>query len=424
MEKSTLKNLNITVLGLGYVGLPLALELSRYFKVSGFDTNKQRINELNKRIDSTNEVSKNIYFKKSNILFTNNFLDCKSSNIFIITVPTPVNKSNEPDLKNLKGAAELVAKILNKGDIIIIESTVYPGVTEEIICPILEIKSGLTRNLDFNIAYSPERINPGDTKYKISNIKKVVAADNKKTLNIVSNIYKKIIKAGIYKASSIKVAETSKAIENAQRDINIAFVNEVVMICKALNINSSQVLEAASTKWNFLNFKPGLVGGHCIGVDPFYLAKAAKKAGHNPEIILAGRKINDYMPEFIFKNATKKIKKKSRVLLMGLTFKENVKDIRNSKSAVLEKLFRNNGYSVDVYDPVADKKQSMSEYKINLVMPKKKYDCIILTVGHNEFSKMSSDKIINLFANPGLLIDIKNIWKIKKLPNFINRWSL
>ena len=424
MKNRTFKKTDIAVLGLGYVGLPLALELSRYFKVLGFDTNKLRINELNKRIDTTNEVSKNIYFKKSNILFTNNFIDCKSCNIFIITVPTPVNKNNDPDLKNLKDAAELVAKILNKGDIIIIESTVYPGVTEEIIGPIIEKKSGLIRNLDFNMAYSPERINPGDTKYKISNIKKVVAADNKKTLNTVSNIYKKIIKAGVYKASSIKVAETSKAIENAQRDINIAFINEVVMICKALNINSSQVLEAASTKWNFLNFKPGLVGGHCIGVDPFYLAKAAKKAGHNPEIVLAGRKINDHMPEFIFKNTIKKIKKNSKVLIMGLTFKENVKDIRNSKSAVLEKLFRNKGYTVDVYDPVADKKQSMSEYKINLVTPKKKYDCIILTVGHNEFLKMSSDKIINLFANPGFLIDIKNIWKIKKLPNFIYRWSL
>lgn len=424
MKKQTKQKINITVIGLGYVGLPLALELSKYFKVSGFDTNKKRIKELNKSIDTTNEITKKSDLSNSNIKFTNNYLECKKSNIYIITVPTPVNKKNDPDLENLKQASNLVAKIINKGDVIVIESTVYPGVTEQVIAPIIENKSGLTIKQDFNMAYSPERINPGDTKYKISNIKKVVAADNKKTLNKISNIYKKIIKAGIYKASSIKVAETSKAIENAQRDINIAFVNEVVMVCKALNISSNKVLEAANTKWNFLNFKPGLVGGHCIGVDPFYLAKAAKLAGHNPEIILAGRKINDYMPEFIFNNAVKKIKKKSRVLILGLTFKENVKDIRNSKSATLESLFSKNGYSVDVFDPVADKKQAIEEYKIKLVVPKKKYSCIIIAVGHKEFLKMSSNKIISFFEKPSLLIDIKNIWDRKKLPNYISRWSL
>ena len=424
MKKQAKQNENIMVLGLGYVGLPLALELARFFTVSGFDTNKERIKELNKGIDITKEITKKSYFSNSNIKFTNNYLECKKSNIFIITVPTPVNNKNEPDLKNLKEASKLVAKIINKGDIIVIESTVYPGVTEEIIAPIIENKSGLIRKQDFNMAYSPERINPGDTKYKISNIKKVVAADDKKTLNKVSAIYKKIIKAGIYKAPSIKIAETSKAIENAQRDINIAFVNEVVMICKALNISSKKVLEAANTKWNFLNFKPGLVGGHCIGVDPFYLAKAAKMAGHNPEIILAGRKINDYMPEFIFKNAVKKIEKKSKVLILGLTFKENVKDIRNSKSAVLENLFHKKGYSVDVYDPLADKKQALKEYKIKLVVPNKKYTCVIITVGHKEFLKMSSKKIISLFAKQSLLIDIKNIWNEKKLPDYISKWSL
>ena len=424
MKKQAIKKIDIMVLGLGYVGLPLALELSKYFKVTGFDTNTQRVKELNKSIDSTKEITKKSYFKNSNIKFTNEYLECKSSNVFIITVPTPVNNKNEPDLENLEKASKVVSKIIKKGDIVIIESTVYPGVTEDIIGPLIENKSGLIRKKDFNIAYSPERINPGDTKYKISNIKKVVAADNKKTLNIVSDIYKKIIKAGVYKASSIKVAETSKAIENAQRDINIAFVNEVVMICKALKINSNKVLEAANTKWNFLNFKPGLVGGHCIGVDPFYLAKAAKLAGHNPEIILSGRKINDYMPEFIFKIANKKIKKKSNVLILGLTFKENVKDIRNSKSAVLEKLFRKSGYIVDVFDPLAEKKQAMKEYKINLIAPKKKYSCIIVTVGHKEFIKMSSKKIISFFAAPSLLIDIKNIWGTKKFPEYVSKWSL
>ena len=424
MKKQSIKKIDIMIIGLGYVGLPLALELSKYFKVTGFDTNTQRVKELNKSIDTTKEITKKSYFKNSNIKFTNKYLECKSSNIFIITVPTPVNKKNEPDLESLKNASKVVSKIINKGDIVIIESTVYPGVTEDIIGPLIENKSGLIRKKDFNLAYSPERINPGDTKYKISNIKKVVAADDKKTLNIVSDIYKKIIKAGVYKASSIKVAETSKAIENAQRDINIAFVNEVVMICKALNINSNKVLEAANTKWNFLSFKPGLVGGHCIGVDPFYLAKAAKQAGHNPEIILAGRKINDFMPDFIFKNAIKKIKKKSNVLILGLTFKENVKDIRNSKSAVLEKLFRKSGYRVDVCDPLAEKKQAMKEYKINLIDPKKKYSCIIVSVGHKEFIKMSSKKIISFFDNPCILIDIKNIWGTKKLPEYVFKWSL
>ncbi len=424
MKKKAIQKIEIMVLGLGYVGLPLALELSKYFKVTGFDTNKQRIKDLNKSIDTTKEITKKNDFRNSNIKFTNKYLECQKSNIYIITVPTPVNNKNEPDLENLKEASKLVAKIINKGDVIVIESTVYPGVTEEIIAPIIENKSGLIRKQDFNMAYSPERINPGDTKYKISNIKKVVAADDKKTLNKISAIYKKIIKAGVYKASSIKVAETSKAIENAQRDINIAFVNEVVMICKALNISSNKVLEAANTKWNFLKFKPGLVGGHCIGVDPFYLAKAAKLAGHNPEIILAGRKINDHMPEFIFKNAVKKIEKKSKVLILGLTFKENVKDIRNSKSAVLENLFHKKGYSVDVYDPLADKKQALKEYKIKLVVPNKKYTCVIITVGHKEFLKMSSKKIISLFAKPSLLIDIKNIWNEKKFPDYVSKWSL
>ena len=274
------------------------------------------------------------------------------------------------------------------------------------------------------MGYSPERINPGDSKYKISNIRKVVAADNKTTLNKISYIYKKIVKAGIHKVSSIKVAETSKAIENAQRDINIAFVNEVAMISKAMKINSYEVLRAANTKWNFLNFKPGLVGGHCIGVDPFYLAKAAKLAGHNPEVILAGRKINDSMPKFIFNNAIKQIKKTSRILILGLTFKENVKDIRNSKSAILEKMFKNRGYNVEVYDPLADKKLAFSEYGIKLKIPQKKYHCIIAAVAHKEFLKMSKKKIINLFENPSLLIDIKNIWDKNKLPAYISKWSL
>ena len=424
MKKQVNQKIEIMVIGLGYVGLPLALELSKYFQVMGFDISRKRISELNNGIDVTNEIKKKIKFTSGNIKFTSNYLDCKKCNIFIITVPTPVTQKNEPDLKNLYEASSLVAKIIKKRDIVVIESTVFPGVTEEIIAPIIEKKSGLKSGEDFNMGYSPERINPGDSKYKVVNIKKVVSADNKKTLRKISHIYNKIIKAGIHSVSSIKVAETSKAIENAQRDINIAFINEVAMISKAMNVNSHEVLRAANTKWNFLNFKPGLVGGHCIGVDPFYLAKAAKLAGHNPEVILAGRKINDSMPKFIFNNAIKHIKKKSRILILGLTFKENVSDIRNSKSATLEKLFKNGGYNVEVYDPLADKKLAFSEYNIKLKIPKKKYHCIIVTVAHKEFLKMSAKKIIDLFENPSLLIDIKNIWNKNKLPPYISQWSL
>ena len=297
--------------------------------------------------------------------------------------------------------------------------------TEEIIMPLIEKKSGLKSGRDFNMGYSPERINPGDTKHNITNIKKVVSANNKKTLNKLVKIYAKIIKAGVHKVSSIKVAETSKAIENAQRDINIAFVNEVAMISRAMNINSNEVLKAANTKWNFLDFKPGLVGGHCIGVDPFYLAKAAKLAGHNPEVILAGRKINDQMPDFIYRNVIKKISIKSKILILGLTFKENVKDIRNSKSAQLETFFTNKGYYVDVYDPLADKKQALIEYGIKLKTTlNKKYHCVIVTVAHTEFKKFTLVKITRLFSRPCFLVDIKNIWDKYKLPSYISKWSL
>ena len=424
MKKNVDKNIKIMVIGLGYVGLPLALELSKHFIVKGFDVNKKRIQELKNNIDITNEIKIKKNFSTSKINFTHKFLECRTCNIFIITVPTPVDKKNEPDLRNLYNASDIVAKLLKKDDIVVIESTVYPGVTEKIIAPIIEKKSGMIAGKDFNMGYSPERINPGDSKYKITNIKKVVAADNKKTLNKLSKVYKKIIKAGIHKVSSIKVAEISKAIENAQRDINIAFVNEVAMISKAMNISSYEVLKAANTKWNFLDFKPGLVGGHCIGVDPFYLAKAAKVAGHNPEVILSGRKINDSMPKFIYKHATKHLKKNSRILILGLTFKENVKDIRNSKSATLAKLFADNGYDVEVYDPVADKKQAFLEYGIKLKVPRKKYDCIIVSVAHREYMKMSERKIVELFRNPSLLINIKNIWNEIKFPNYISKWSL
>ena len=348
----------------------------------------------------------------------------KNANIFIITVPTPIDKKNKPDLSLVKKAAITVGEIINKGAIVVLESTVYPGVTEDFMIPIIESKSKLLHKKDFFVGYSPERINPGETKYKLSNIKKVVGADRRSTLDKISKVYAKIIKAGIHKVSSIRVAEASKAIENAQRDINIAFVNEVMMLCNTLNINSNEVLEAASTKWNFLKFKPGLVGGHCIGVDPYYLAEAGRKVNYKTEIILAGRKINNSVPTFILKTIKKQLKKNSKILLLGLSFKENVGDIRNSKSADLAKQININNYKLDCFDPRVSKSDLNKEYNLSLDKPKGKYDCIIVTVAHNEFVKMRKDTIMNLIKKDGIIIDIKGIWKKKGFLKKFNYWCL
>ena len=299
----------ISIIGLGYVGLPLATEFAKKYKVVGYDTNKMRIKELKKGIDRTKEIRNKKLLTNNNLFFTHDLNYMKNSDFFILTVPTPITNKNKPDLSILKQAALTLAKVLKKGATIILESTVYPGITEDYLVPIVEKYAKLQHKKDFFVAYSPERINPGETKYKLTKIKKVVGADCKATLNKVSKIYKDIIKAGIHKVSSIKVAEASKAIENAQRDINIAFVNEVMMLSRALNLNSHEVLEAAKTKWNFLNFKPGLVGGHCIGVDPYYLAEAGKKVNFNTKIILAGRKLNDSIPDYLLKDISKKLKK-------------------------------------------------------------------------------------------------------------------
>ena len=416
--------LKIAIIGLGYVGLPLTLEFAKYFYVIGFDINKRRVNQLKKKEDINNEVVNTKYLKNKNIVFTYNKKDLIDVNYYIITVPTPVDKNNNPDLSLLKEAAITVGSVISKNSIVVLESTVYPGVTQNFVGKIIEHESNLKYLKDFNLAYSPERINPGDTKHKLVNIKKVVAADCNKVLKKVTSLYSKIIKAGIHQASSIKVAEMSKAIENAQRDINIAFINEVAMISKELGINSSEVLKAAKTKWNFLDFKPGLVGGHCIGVDPYYLAKAATYVGYDPEIILAGRKINDQMPLYIFKKIKKHLNKKSKILMLGLTFKENVKDIRNSKSAELYKLFNKNKFLIDLHDPIAERKDAIKEFDIKIVKPVNKYDCIIITVAHQQFKRLSVDKIVKLFKKPGLLVDIKNTWSQKKLPEYIKKWSL
>ena len=412
----------IAIIGLGYVGLPLAAEFAKKYKVVGFDIDKSRIKELKKGIDRTKEINKKEKLINNNLVFTNDPNDIKSSDFFILTVPTPITKNKKPDLSLIKKAALIVAKVMQKGSTVILESTVYPGITEDYLVPILEKYSKLKYKKHFFVAYSPERINPGETKYKITNIKKVVGADSETTLLKVSNIYKEIIKAGIHKVSSIKVAEASKAIENAQRDINIAFVNEVMMLSRALNINSYEVLEAAKTKWNFLDFRPGLVGGHCIGVDPYYLAEAGKKVNFKTKIILAGRKLNDSIPDYLLKNINRKLKKRSRILLLGLSFKEDIGDIRNSKSIDLVKKIKKKNFLIDCYDPRVNQAELKRKYNLKMIKPKGKYDCIIVAVAHKEFKKMNEKKILELSKNNSYIIDVKGIWNKKISSKLKNYW--
>ncbi len=414
----------IAIIGLGYVGLPLALGFSDKYKVIGYDIDKSRIEELKEGIDRTNEIKKKKQLKNKNITFTSEYKDMKGSNFFIITVPTPITKNNKPDLSIIKKASDTISKIIGKKAIVVLESTVYPGVTEKFLIPNIESKSNLKHKQDFFVGYSPERINPGETKYKLTNIKKVIGADSKNTLSKISRIYKNIIKAGIHKVSSIKVAEASKAIENAQRDINIAFVNEVMMLSKALNIDSYEVLKAARTKWNFLDFKPGLVGGHCIGVDPYYLAEAGRNVNFDTNIILAGRKLNDSIPEYLYQHIKKKIKKKSKVLLLGLSFKEDVGDIRNSKSLELAKKIKKGKFMLDCFDPKINKKELIQEYGITMTKPKGKYHCIIVAVSHKEFIKMHINDIYSLMHENALIVDIKGIWNKRISLKHDNYWCL
>ena len=385
----------ISIIGLGYVGLPLAVAFAKKYKVIGFDINKKRIEELKKGYDRTREVSEK-ELKSVNIKYTSDINDLKEANIHIITVPTPIDKHKNPDLRPLIEATKSVASILKKGDIVIYESTVFPGCTEEVCVPILEQVSGLVFNKDFFVGYSPERINPGDKKHTLTKIVKVTSGSTKEIAKKIDKLYASIIEAGTYLAPSIKVAEAAKVIENAQRDINIAFVNELALIFDRLNIDTLEVLKAAGTKWNFIPFKPGLVGGHCIGVDPYYLAYKAKEVGYHPEVILAGRRINDYMGIFVANKVIKlMIKKshvinKSKVLVLGITFKENCPDVRNSKVVDVINELKEFGCKVDVYDPVADKEEVKKEYNIDLLdkVDFKNYDAIILAVAHDEFKKL------------------------------------
>lgn len=397
-----LKHKKIAIIGLGYVGLPLAIEFAKHFPVIGFDINRKRIEELKKTIDVTNEADINELKKvltsnkklKKGLVLSNTSKDISEANIFIVTVPTPIDSSNSPDLGPLLNASEMIGKFLKKNNVVIYESTVYPGCTEEECVPVLQKHSGLVFNKDFFVGYSPERISPGDKINTLTTIKKVTSGSTPAIADEIDALYKKIIKAGTHKASSIKVAEASKAIENAQRDVNISFVNELALIFDRIGIDTNEVLEAAGTKWNFLKFKPGLVGGHCISVDPYYLAHKAVSLGYHPQVILSGRRVNDFMGQFVANKVVKmmiakghKIKS-SNALIMGIAFKENCPDIRNSKVIDIYHELIQFGLIVDVYDPYANADEVKKQFGIDIIStidPKKNYAAIIIAVAHNEF---------------------------------------
>ncbi len=407
-------SIKISVIGLGYVGLPLAVAFSDKFKVIGFDVNEKRVEELNKFNDKTLEINleklKNA-ITNNKMKLSSNIDDIKECNFYIVSVPTPVDKNNRPDLTPLLKASQSVGSVLKKGDIVVYESTVYPGATEEECVPVLEKFSNLKFNEDFFCGYSPERINPGDKEHTITKIKKITSGSTKKVADIVDDVYASIIKAGTFKASSIKVAEAAKVIENTQRDINIAFVNELAMIFEKMYIDTTEVLKAAGTKWNFLKFNPGLVGGHCIGVDPYYLTHKAQELGYHPEIILAGRRINDNMGKYAANRVVKLMIKhdkkinKAKVLILGITFKENCPDIRNSRVIDVVKELKEFGCNVDVYDPWADKNEVLKEYDLNLIenLNLNNYDAVVLAVAHDEFKNLDFS---NLNA---VTFDIKGI---------------
>ncbi len=390
----------ICIVGLGYVGLPLSTLFSSKYEVIGYDIDKKRISDLQNYFDKTKEVD-SVDLKKalnSSLKLTSNLDEIIDCNIYIITVPTPIFENKKPNLDHLISATSKVAKVLKKGDTVIYESTVFPGCTEDICVPILSNESTLTYNKDFFCGYSPERVNPGDKVHRIENIKKIVSGSNLKTLKNISNLYSSIVKAGVYEAKSIKIAEAAKVIENSQRDINIAFVNELAMIFDKMGIDTNDVLEAASTKWNFLNFKPGLVGGHCIGVDPYYLSAKSLDLGYNPEIILGGRKINDYIPIHVAKKIDGLMSSRknsgNKILILGGTFKENCPDYRNSKVLDLRIALIDLDYKVDVYDPLIDKDDFKKEFNINLVKTlSKSYDVIVLAVAHKEFRLLNINSL-------------------------------
>ncbi len=414
------KKSNICVVGLGYVGLPLAVAFAEKYNVIGFDINFRRIGQLINKIDITNEVSSDTLERvSSNLYFTNDENYIGKASLIIVTVPTPVDDARIPDLSLVKKATETIGRNMSKNSIIVYESTVYPGVTKDICIPILEKTSALKWKKYFNVGYSPERINPGDKEHNVKNIKKVIAADTNEVLNMLAEIYGSIIDAGVYKASSIEVAEAAKVIENTQRDLNIALINELAVIFHKLGIDTIDVLEAAGTKWNFLKFYPGLVGGHCIGVDPYYLTYRSQQIGYHPEVILAGRKINDNMGKFIASETVKllikagKTIKSSKVFIMGITFKENVSDIRNSKVIDIINELKTFGVDVIVNDVYANKEEVKKEYKISLTDFDKveKVDGVVIAVAHDKYKRLGKDyfeKVLN--GEKKVIVDIKSIF--------------
>jgi len=413
----TLTDTKIAIIGLGYVGLPLAVEFGKYYATVGFDINTQRISELNDGVDNTLEVESEELRASSQLSFTDQLNDISDCNCYIVTVPTPVDKHRQPDLSPLRGASKAIAAVINKGDTVIYESTVYPGATEEVCIPIIEVESGLKFNEDFFAGYSPERINPGDKEHRVTTILKVTSGSTPEIADYVDNLYASIITAGTHKASSIKVAEAAKVIENTQRDLNIALVNELALIFHRLGIDTLEVLEAAGTKWNFLPFRPGLVGGHCISVDPYYLTHKAQEIGYNPEVILAGRRINDGMGAHIVERVVKLMTQcrihvvDSKVLILGLAFKENCPDLRNTR--VVDIIDELNGYhaKIDIYDPWVNAEEAKQEYGLELIGAPKAgdYDAIILAVGHNQFKALGSEGIRAFGKENSVLFDVKYV---------------
>ena len=416
----------ISIVGLGYVGLPLAVALARSFDVIGFDVNKERVKELRQGFDRTMEID-TPNLRASSMRFTTDINDTRDADIHIVTVPTPVDENDKPDLTPLKGACSAVGPVLKQGAIVVVESTVYPGVTEDVCGPLLEETSGMTSGEDFYLGYSPERINPGDKVHTVDKIIKVVSAQTDEVTDILADVYGSATTGGTYRARNIKTAEAAKVIENAQRDINIAFVNEATMIFQKLGISAYDVLETAGTKWNFLNFTPGLVGGHCIGVDPFYLAHRANEVGHFADLILTGRRINENMGKFIADSVHDNLDGKSKILVLGVTFKENVPDLRNTKVVDIIRVLREHGHEVDVHDPLADKDEAQQFLDIDIIESLSDlhgYDAILAAVAHSVYRDLSTSAIEEMLDGEGLLADVKGIWRETEFSPSIKRWQL
>ncbi len=412
-----LSSLKIGIIGLGYVGLPLAVAFSHKYQTLGFDINKERVKELTQNHDSTLEVSSEELAQANKLSFSCNSADLAQCNFYIVTVPTPIDEYKQPDLTPLIKASETIAKAINKNDIIVYESTVYPGATEEVCIPVVEKISNLIFNQDFFAGYSPERINPGDKQHRLENILKVTSGSTPEVAEFIDQVYASIITAGTHKASSIKVAEAAKVIENTQRDVNIALINELAVIFSKLGIDTEEVLTAAGTKWNFLPFRPGLVGGHCIGVDPYYLTHKAQQLNYHPQVILSGRRINDDMGHFVVKRLIKAMIEKrihivdAKVLIMGFTFKENCPDVRNTRVIDIVEELHDYSAHVDVYDPWADKKVVKQEYGLTLTSPQESdYDAIIIAVGHKQFKQQSIENIRKLGKDKVVIFDLKYLF--------------